>query len=103
MTVAGTGYASGRFARRRSQEGPRQRRSRPPGVYYRRQPGPRQDPAPGAQIPGTEAVMAGMTIAEKILARAAGQERVRPGEIVVCEVDVAVQMDMGFLGERPSL
>jgi 3-isopropylmalate/(R)-2-methylmalate dehydratase large subunit len=47
--------------------------------------------------------MAGMTIAEKILARAAGQERVRPGEIVVCAVDVAVQMDMGFLGERPSL
>jgi 3-isopropylmalate/(R)-2-methylmalate dehydratase large subunit len=47
--------------------------------------------------------MAGMTIAEKILARAAGQERVRPGEIVVCEVDVAVQIDMGFLGERPAL
>src|SRR5262245_35280668 len=47
--------------------------------------------------------MAGMTIAEKILARAAGQERVRPGEIVVCAVDVAVQMDLGFVGDRPKL
>lgn len=47
--------------------------------------------------------MAGMTMTEKILARAGGQERVRPGEIVVCTVDLAVQHDYGFVGERPML
>jgi 3-isopropylmalate/(R)-2-methylmalate dehydratase large subunit len=38
----------------------------------------------------------GMTIAEKILARAAGRESVAPGEIVVVKVDMAVVIDIGF-------
>ncbi|MBI2528154.1 MAG: 3-isopropylmalate dehydratase large subunit [Candidatus Rokubacteria bacterium] len=38
----------------------------------------------------------GMTIAEKILARASGREGVSPGEIVVVKVDTAVVIDMGF-------
>ena len=38
----------------------------------------------------------GMTIAEKILARAAGRESVAPGEIVVVKVDTAVVIDIGF-------
>jgi 3-isopropylmalate/(R)-2-methylmalate dehydratase large subunit len=39
----------------------------------------------------------GMTMAEKILARKAGRERVTPGEVVVCEVDTAVHIDVGFM------
>ncbi|NIM26639.1 MAG: homoaconitate hydratase family protein [Gammaproteobacteria bacterium] len=34
-----------------------------------------------------------MTLAEKIIARASGRERVRPGEIVTCEVDLAMMHD----------
>ena len=40
----------------------------------------------------------GMTISEKILARASGQSVVRPGDIVACQVDVAVQSDASFGG-----
>lgn len=35
------------------------------------------------------------TLAEKILARAAGQPRVTPGEIVTCRVDLALLLDSG--------
>ncbi len=35
------------------------------------------------------------TLAEKILARAAGQPRVSPGEIVTCRVDLALLLDSG--------
>lgn len=35
------------------------------------------------------------TLAEKIIARAAGRERVRPGETVVCRVDLAMIHDSG--------
>jgi len=35
------------------------------------------------------------TLAEKILARAAGQARVTPGEIVTCRVDLALLLDSG--------
>jgi 3-isopropylmalate/(R)-2-methylmalate dehydratase large subunit len=38
-------------------------------------------------------VSAGRTLAEKIVARAAGRERVRPGEIVTCKVDLAFAHD----------
>jgi 3-isopropylmalate/(R)-2-methylmalate dehydratase large subunit len=38
----------------------------------------------------------GMTMAEKILARHSGQTTVRPGDIVVCEVDKVVQIDLVF-------
>ncbi|MFQ5342363.1 MAG: aconitase/3-isopropylmalate dehydratase large subunit family protein [Anaerolineae bacterium] len=38
----------------------------------------------------------GMTITEKILARAAGQETVRPGDIVVVGVETAVVLDISF-------
>ncbi|MBV9578662.1 MAG: 3-isopropylmalate dehydratase large subunit [Chloroflexi bacterium] len=41
-----------------------------------------------------------MTMAEKILARASGQAVVRPGDLVVCDVDVAVQSDASFTGYR---
>lgn len=37
----------------------------------------------------------GATLAEKIIARAAGRERVRPGEIVTCRVDLAMMHDSG--------
>ena len=36
-----------------------------------------------------------MTLAEKIVARAAGRERVAPGEIVTCAVDLAMIHDSG--------
>lgn len=36
---------------------------------------------------------AGLTLAEKIIARAAGRARVRPGEIVTCKVDLAMAHD----------
>jgi 3-isopropylmalate/(R)-2-methylmalate dehydratase large subunit len=39
----------------------------------------------------------GMTIAEKILARKSGRPVVVPGDVVVCEVDVAVHIDVGFM------
>ena len=38
----------------------------------------------------------GMTIVEKIFARASGQPRVVPGDLVVVEVDCAVMLDMSF-------
>ena len=38
----------------------------------------------------------GMTITEKILARTSGKQSVSPGEIVVCNVDRAVVLDMQF-------
>jgi len=37
----------------------------------------------------------GLTLAEKIIARAAGRETVRPGEIVTCKVDLAMMHDSG--------
>ena len=39
----------------------------------------------------------GMTIAEKILARAAGVPRIVPGDIAIVEVGTAVLMDMNFM------
>jgi 3-isopropylmalate/(R)-2-methylmalate dehydratase large subunit len=38
----------------------------------------------------------GMTIVEKIFARASGQSGVSPGDLVVVDVDCAVMLDMGF-------
>ncbi|HVC52619.1 MAG TPA: aconitase/3-isopropylmalate dehydratase large subunit family protein [Stellaceae bacterium] len=38
----------------------------------------------------------GMTIVEKIFARASGQARVAPGDLVVVDVDCAVMIDMSF-------
>ena len=35
----------------------------------------------------------GQTISEKILARASGQETVKPGDIVTCQVDLAMVHD----------
>src|ERR1051326_1161587 len=40
-----------------------------------------------------------MTITEKILARAAGQTTIRPGDLAVVDVETAVLMDMTFLPE----
>jgi 3-isopropylmalate/(R)-2-methylmalate dehydratase large subunit len=37
----------------------------------------------------------GLTLAEKIIARACGREAVRPGEIVTCKVDLAMMHDSG--------
>ena len=37
----------------------------------------------------------GMTLAEKLVARAAGKDSVRPGEIVTCRVDLAMIHDSG--------
>jgi 3-isopropylmalate/(R)-2-methylmalate dehydratase large subunit len=37
----------------------------------------------------------GMTLAEKIIARASGRAKVRPGEIVTCSVDLAMIHDSG--------
>jgi 3-isopropylmalate/(R)-2-methylmalate dehydratase large subunit len=42
----------------------------------------------------------GMTMAEKALARAAGQARVQPGDLVVCQVDRAVLLDLQFTAHR---
>ena len=48
--------------------------------------------------------MPGMTIVEKIFARNSGQERVKPGDIVVVDVDLAVMLDMSFLAtERRNI
>ncbi|GIX46358.1 MAG: 3-isopropylmalate dehydratase large subunit [Candidatus Tectimicrobiota bacterium] len=38
----------------------------------------------------------GMTMTEHILARASGQARVQPGDLVVCRVDRAVLLDLNF-------
>jgi len=38
----------------------------------------------------------GLTIAEKILARASGEDAVRPGDVVVVKVDTTVVIDIGF-------
>jgi 3-isopropylmalate/(R)-2-methylmalate dehydratase large subunit len=43
----------------------------------------------------------GMTMAEKILSRHSGGGRVRPGDIVVCEVDKIVQIDLTFAASAP--
>jgi 3-isopropylmalate/(R)-2-methylmalate dehydratase large subunit len=43
----------------------------------------------------TEERSLGLTLAEKIIARAAGREAVRPGEIVTCKVDLAMMHDSG--------
>jgi 3-isopropylmalate/(R)-2-methylmalate dehydratase large subunit len=46
----------------------------------------------------------GMTIMEKILARKAGVEQVRPGDTVVCDVDMTVMIDLQFaIGWVPPL
>ena len=37
-----------------------------------------------------------MTMIDKILARHGGVDRVRPGDIVVCDVDMAVRLDLEF-------
>ena len=34
-----------------------------------------------------------MTLSEKIIARAAGKDSVKPGEIVTCAVDLAMRKD----------
>jgi len=48
--------------------------------------------------------MAGMTIVEKIFARNSGQDAVKPGDIVIVDVDVAVMLDMSFLAtERHNI
>jgi 3-isopropylmalate/(R)-2-methylmalate dehydratase large subunit len=39
----------------------------------------------------------GMTMIEKILARHAGAEKASPGDILVCDVDMAVQIDLSYL------
>ena len=39
----------------------------------------------------------GMTMIEKILARHAGQASAKPGDILVCDVDMAVQIDLSYL------
>lgn len=41
-----------------------------------------------------------MTMAEQILARKSGRAVVRPGDVVVCDVDVAVHIDIGFMVPR---
>ena len=43
----------------------------------------------------------GMTMAEKILSRHSGGGPVRPGDIVVCEVDMIVQIDLTFAASQP--
>src|SRR6202046_3764071 len=41
----------------------------------------------------------GMTIAEKILARAGGVEKVSPGDVAVVDVETACLIDLSFLPE----
>ncbi|MEA2679214.1 MAG: 3-isopropylmalate/(R)-2-methylmalate dehydratase large subunit [Candidatus Binataceae bacterium] len=43
----------------------------------------------------------GMTMAEKILSRHSGGGPVRPGDIVVCDVDMIVQIDLTFAASAP--
>ena len=48
--------------------------------------------------------MPAMTIVEKIFARNSGEEYVKPGDIVVVDVDLAVMLDMSFLAtERRNI
>ena len=42
----------------------------------------------------------GMTMVEKILARAAGLEKVTPGDVVTVEVETAVVIDQNFMHNR---
>jgi 3-isopropylmalate/(R)-2-methylmalate dehydratase large subunit len=44
----------------------------------------------------------GMTMTEKILARASGRTEVQAGDLVVCNVDRAVLLDLNFLPTRPE-
>jgi 3-isopropylmalate/(R)-2-methylmalate dehydratase large subunit len=44
----------------------------------------------------------GMTMAEKILAKHAGVDEVKPGDLVVCDVDMAVQLDRSFATFVPN-
>jgi 3-isopropylmalate/(R)-2-methylmalate dehydratase large subunit len=44
----------------------------------------------------------GMTMTEKLLARASGRTQVQPGDLVVCTVDRAVLLDLNFLPTRPE-
>jgi 3-isopropylmalate/(R)-2-methylmalate dehydratase large subunit len=46
--------------------------------------------------------MMGMTMTEKLLARASGQARVQPGDLAVCGVERAVLLDLNFLPTRPE-
>jgi len=41
--------------------------------------------------------MMGMTMVEQILARHADVDRIQPGDIVVCDIDMVVQTDIGFI------
>src|SRR5579863_489214 len=52
---------------------------------------------PGAASSSEREVHMGMTIAEKILARAAGVASIAPGEIADVEVDTCVLTDMNFM------
>src|SRR5262249_32805113 len=53
-------------------------------------------PKPLAATDGSKGNLAmGMTLAEKIVARAAGRSHVTPGEIVTCAVDLAMIHDSG--------
>src|SRR3954469_15570010 len=52
----------------------------------------------GQRIRGGER-MAGMTMTEKILARAGGAERIQPGDLAVVDVETAVLLDLSFLPE----
>lgn len=42
----------------------------------------------------------GSTLIEKVLAQSAGRDTVRPGEIVVCDVDLTVLLDIQFIHDR---
>lgn len=44
-----------------------------------------------------------MTMAEQLLARASGRDKVRPGEIVVCDVDRIVHLDSPFTSRTEPL
>src|SRR5271154_2070806 len=52
-----------------------------------------------APITGRGNASMGMTMAEKILARAGGLPEVKPGDVAVVDVETAVLMDMTFLPE----
>src|SRR5205807_34024 len=64
-----------------------------PGCLFRRGGGQRPR-VPGRGQPGGASVSRPQTITEKILARAAGVDRVEPGEIVMCDVDLAMGNDI---------
>lgn len=48
---------------------------------------------PSANSPQSSPAFTGMTLAEKIIARAAGRDKVAPGEVVTCNVDLAMVHD----------